>query len=109
MTTETAAATRVQANRRQRSSTPRNAELGALRQPAAVVASANPWYLGRCCLPRWPCRCGRSRRCCATVFDGSSAWPRAIALYLFAGLVWQFILVLLRLHPENRAVFVGRC
>lgn len=35
------------------------------------------------------------------VFEGSSAWPRAIVLALTAGLVWQFVLVLILVHREQ--------
>jgi hypothetical protein len=31
----------------------------------------------------------------------TSAWPRAIVLSLTAGLVWQFVLVLLLVHREQ--------
>lgn len=37
----------------------------------------------------------------ADSFEGSSAWPRAILLCLTAGLVWQFIFVLLAVHREQ--------
>lgn len=37
----------------------------------------------------------------ARTFDGPSAWPRAIVLSLTAGLVWQFVLVLLLVHHEQ--------
>ena len=37
----------------------------------------------------------------ARAFDGPSAWPRAIVVSLTAGLVWQFVLVLLLVHREQ--------
>jgi hypothetical protein len=37
----------------------------------------------------------------AGAFDGPSAWPRAIVVSLTAGLVWQFVLVLLLVHREQ--------
>jgi CAAX protease family protein len=37
----------------------------------------------------------------ARAFDGPTAWPRAIVLSLTAGLVWQFVLVLLLVHREQ--------
>jgi membrane protease YdiL (CAAX protease family) len=37
----------------------------------------------------------------ARTFDGPTAWPRAIVLSLTAGLVWQFVLVLLLVHREQ--------
>ena len=37
----------------------------------------------------------------ADAFDGPSAWPRAIVVSLTAGLVWQFLLVLLLVHREQ--------
>ena len=37
----------------------------------------------------------------AGAFDGPSAWPRAIVLSLTAGLVWQFVLVLLLVRREQ--------
>ena len=37
----------------------------------------------------------------ATTFEGPSAWPRAILLCLTAGMVWQFIFVLLAVHREQ--------
>ena len=37
----------------------------------------------------------------ADALDGPSAWPRSILLCLTAGMVWQFVLVLLALHREQ--------
>jgi membrane protease YdiL (CAAX protease family) len=37
----------------------------------------------------------------AQAFDGASAWPRAILLCLTAGMIWQFILVLITVHREQ--------
>lgn len=37
----------------------------------------------------------------AATFDGVSAWPRAIALSLTVGLVWQFVLVLALVRRER--------
>jgi membrane protease YdiL (CAAX protease family) len=37
----------------------------------------------------------------AHAFDGPSAWPRAIVLSLTAGLVWQFVLVMVLVHREQ--------
>ena len=37
----------------------------------------------------------------AHTFEGPSAWPRAILLSLTAGLVWQFVFVLLAVHREQ--------
>jgi len=37
----------------------------------------------------------------AGAFDGPSAWPRAIVVSLTAGLVWQFVLVLLLVRREQ--------
>lgn len=37
----------------------------------------------------------------AQTFDGPSAWPRAILLCLTAGMIWQFIFVLLAVHREQ--------
>jgi hypothetical protein len=37
----------------------------------------------------------------AHVFEGPSAWPRAIVLSLTVGLVWQFVLVVLLVHREQ--------
>lgn len=37
----------------------------------------------------------------ANSFEGPSAWPRAILLCLTAGLVWQFIFVLVAVHREQ--------
>ena len=37
----------------------------------------------------------------ADAFDGPGAWPRAIVVSLTAGLVWQFVLVLLLVHREQ--------
>jgi membrane protease YdiL (CAAX protease family) len=40
----------------------------------------------------------------AGAFEGPSAWPRAIVLSLTAGLVWQFVLVLLLVRHEQRSL-----
>ena len=37
----------------------------------------------------------------ASTFEGPSAWPRAILLCITAGLVWQFLLVLVAVHREQ--------
>ena len=37
----------------------------------------------------------------AGTFEGPSAWPRAILLCLTAGMVWQFIFVMLAVHREQ--------
>ena len=37
----------------------------------------------------------------ARVFDGPTAWPRAIVLSLTAGLVWQFVLVVVLVRKEQ--------
>ena len=37
----------------------------------------------------------------ASTFEGPSAWPRAILLCLTAGMIWQFIFVMLAVHREQ--------
>ena len=37
----------------------------------------------------------------AHVFDGPTAWPRALVLSLTVGLVWQFVLVMFLVHREQ--------
>ena len=101
MSTETVPAeTRMVANHRERSSAPSHAELADLDNlpqysrrrilgiwaAAAVPMAVLVWLVAPLL---------------AAVFDGSSAWPRAIVLTLTAGLVWQFILVLLLVHREQ--------
>ena len=101
MTTETAPAeTRTSANHPERTSAPSTA---ALAEPDRL-----PQYSRRRILGVWAAAAVPMAvlvwlvaPLLAAVFDGSSAWPRAIVLTLTAGLVWQFILVLLLVHREQ--------
>ena len=70
------------------------------RRPAAVLPGAHPEIWAAAALPMaalaWV-----GAPLLAGALDGPSAWPRAIVVSLTAGLVWQFVLVLLLVHREQ--------